>query len=398
MSAGADPAGRPVRVCHINLYSYPRLWRDPARPSQSTGGAELQQAMIARAAARRGVDSSFVTLDVGQGSEIAADGLRILAAYRREQGLPGLRFFHPRLSGLYRALRRADADVYFLASGDGFLGVVAWIVRRLRRRLVLRIVSDADCDPRRQITSTFKDPWLYRYGIQRVDAVLAQTEQQRTMLRRNFGIESEVVADMVASCPRLTPPEERDIDVIWVAHLRALKRPEMFVELARRLPQHRFHLVGGDPRQGNVYLERLRVLARGVSNLTLHGSLGQDETLGLLDRARLLVNTSEIEGLPNTFYQAWVRAIPVVSLLDPDQRISSHGLGAAVPDFETMATTVRDLLADESRRRALGQRAVSFMRAHYDPERLIEPYLEVFRRFTPVRLAIGEPLLPASAR
>ena len=385
MSVGADPdpTVRPVRVCHINLYSYPALWRDPARPSQPTGGAELQQAMIARAAARRGVDSSFVTLDVGQGREIVVDRLRILAAYRREQGVPGLRFFHPRLSGLYRALRRADADVYFLACGDGFLGVVAWIVRRL---------------PRRQITSTFKDPWLYRYGIRRVDVVLAQTEQQREMLRRNFGIESEVVADMVAPWPRLTPPEERDIDVIWVAHLRALKRPEMFVELARRLPRYRFHLVGGDPQQGNVYLEQLRVLARGVPNLTLHGSLGQDETLGLFDRARLLVNTSDIEGLPNTFYQAWVRAIPVVSFLDPDQRIVSHGLGAAVPDFETLVATVRDLLADEPRRRALGQQAVTFMRTHYDPERLIEPYLAVFRRFAPVRPAIGEPLLPASAR
>jgi len=56
MSVGVDPdpTVRPVRVCHINLYSYPALWRDPAQPSQPTGGAELQQAMIARAAAGAG--------------------------------------------------------------------------------------------------------------------------------------------------------------------------------------------------------------------------------------------------------------------------------------------------------------------------------------------------------
>jgi len=97
MSVGADPdpTVRPVRVCHINLYSYPALWRDPAQPSQPTGGAELQQAMIARAAARRGVDSSFVTLDVGQGREIVVDRLRILAAYRRvaSRVCPGCAFF-----------------------------------------------------------------------------------------------------------------------------------------------------------------------------------------------------------------------------------------------------------------------------------------------------------------
>jgi len=108
--------------------------------------------------------------------------------------------------------------------------------------------------------------------------------------------------------------------VIWVAHLRALKRPEMFVELARRLPQYRFHLVGGDPQQGNLYLEQLRCARPRGPESDLARQPGQDETLGLFDRARLLVNTSEIEGLPNTFYQAWVRAIPVVSFLDPDQR------------------------------------------------------------------------------
>ena len=386
-----DQFARPVRVCHINLFSYPALWRDATRPPQATGGAELQQALVARAAVRRGVDSSFVTLDVGQGSEIEVDGLRILAAYRREAGWPGARFFHPRLTGLYRALRRADADVYYLSAGDGFLGVVAWIVGRLRRRLVLRIVSDADCDPRRLITSTFKDPWLYRYGLPRADVVLAQTEQQRAMLRQNFGVESEVVADMVAPWPRVTPFEQRDIDVLWVAHLRALKRPEMFVELARRLPKWRFHLVGGDPQNGNTYLQRLRVLAHEIPNLTLHGSVDQEATLALFDRGRLLVNTSEVEGFPNTFFQAWVRAIPVVSFVDPDRRIGTHGLGVAVPDLDTMAAAIGALLEDEARRRGLGEQALQYMRKHYDPERLIEPYLAVFQRFAPRRLQSAAP-------
>jgi len=46
----------------------------------------------------------------------------------------------------------------------------------------------------------------------------------------------------------------------------------------------------------------------------------------------------------------------------------------------------------------LGRQAVTFPRAHYDPERLIEPYLEALRRFASVQAASGQPLLPASAR
>ena len=51
--------------------------------------------------------------------------------------------------------------------------------------------------------------------------------------------------------------------------------------------------------------------------------LSQAEVNALLEHTDLLVNTSDYEGFSNTFIQAWMRRVPVVSLrVDPDRLLS----------------------------------------------------------------------------
>ena len=74
--------------------------------------------------------------------------------------------------------------------------------------------------------------------------IASQTEFQAQMLRENHGLESTVV-NMMVELPRRSAEDEKDIDVLWVSNLRALKRPELALELARQLPEVRFTLAGG---------------------------------------------------------------------------------------------------------------------------------------------------------
>src|SRR6202011_2983272 len=89
------------------------------------------------------------------------------------------------------------------------------------------------------------------------------------------------------------------------------------------------------------------------------GTRSQSEVNELLARSHVFVNTSRYEGFPNTFIQAWMREVPVVSLqVDPDRLLEEQGVGIACDDSEQqLAAAVRGLLEDAARRAGYARRA-----------------------------------------
>jgi glycosyltransferase involved in cell wall biosynthesis len=91
------------------------------------------------------------------------------------------------------------------------------------------------------------------------------------------------------------------------------------------------------------------------------------------------VNTSDVEGFPNTYLQAWASGTPVVAFFDPDGVIAREGLGAAVRTAEEMTAAVQRLSSDESEWRAARDRCLSFIARNYSEDVVLQPYLQAFR-------------------
>ncbi len=364
------------RICLVSLGSLPVLAREYSR--HYAGGAELQQALLAKALARRGFPVSLVVADYGQPDGAVWEEIKTYKAYGYEEGIPVVRFIHPRWTGLWAAMKRADAEVYYTMCAGVHVGEMALFTRRYGRRFVFAAGSDADCDPSALLIRYWRDRQLYRFGLKRADAVLAQSAAQQSALSRNYGVQSYIVEALSEPPGRRLGFTARDIDVLWVANIRGLKRPERLLEIARRCPDLRFHMIGGPYSGQRELFDSIRAQAATIPNIVFHGFVPNVDARAYYERARLLVNTSEVEGFPNTYVQAWSHGSPVVTFIDPDSLISRHGLGAAVRDLDQLCASVRELLVETSWTRA-SERCRRFADSRFNESLVLTPYLQALR-------------------
>lgn len=364
-----------LKICFLGLDNLPVL--APGFDAHGVGGEQVQHTLLARSLARRGHPISMVVYDYGQADCASWDRVVTYKAYRQHEGTPVLRFLHPRLTGVWSAMARADADVYYLSCAGMHLGLAAAFCRVHRRRVVFRVAHDADCEPDALLVTYWRDRKLYEYGLRRANAILVQSRRQQQALLQNYGLDSELAGMLVEFPEQSAGGHARDIDILWVNNLRDFKRPELFLALARRLPGLRLHMIGGPQPHWERMFIKIEIEARAIFNLVFHGRVPYQAMSGYFARARLFVNTSDSEGFPNSFLQAWARGTPVISFFDPDGLIRREGLGTAVDSFDDMLAAIRHLSTDAAAWRAASDRCQRYMQASYQEEQVLAPYLRL---------------------
>ena len=210
-----------MKICFVGLENLPVL--APEFNQHGIGGEQVQHTLLARALAQRGHTVSMVVYDYGQDEGAVWNGVTTHKAYRQDAGIPVFRFIHPRWTGLWSALRRADADVYYISCAGMQLGLAALFCQRYQRKLVFRVAHDTDCEPEHLLIPYWRDRKLYEYGLRHTNGILVQSVTQQQAMLRNYGLHSEV-AEMLVDAPEKS--FSRDIDVLWVNNLRQFKRPD----------------------------------------------------------------------------------------------------------------------------------------------------------------------------
>lgn len=324
------------------------------------GGVEWQTSLTARWLSRQGYRVSLLTWDEGQPDGVEFDGVRVFKMCRKDAGVPGLRFLWPKWTSLLAAMKRADADVYYQNCGEYVTGQVALWCRRHGRGFVYSVASDPDCDVRLPEMHKIRERVLYRYGLMHADRVVVQTRKQQDMLRSGFGRESVVIP---MPCPGPSQDEYLEHEherngarrVLWIGRICEVKRPDRLLDLAEACPEVGFDCVG--PLDGTEYSRAVCERAKTLPNVTVHGPASRDRVPEFYKQARLLCCTSEFEGFPNTFLEAWSWGVPIVSTVDPDNLIAEKGLGRVGANAAELAAGIREILNSPDRWRAASQAA-----------------------------------------
>ena len=86
----------------------------------------------------------------------------------------------------------------------------------------------------------------------------------------------------------------------------------------------------------------------------------------MLATSHLFVNTSLHEGFPNTFIQAWMRDVAVLSLrVDPDRVLERRLVGIIAESEESLEAALRRLIDDPSARLGYATRGREHAENHH---------------------------------
>jgi glycosyltransferase involved in cell wall biosynthesis len=114
-----------------------------------------------------------------------------------------------------------------------------------------------------------------------------------------------------------------------------------------------------------------------VPNLTLAGFVPYAQVDSYFDGARLLLNTSEFEGFPNTFLQAWARGIPTVCLLDTGSLEDGIPVSTIASGVEDAAAKVTRLMEDDLAWHQASQRSLRHFRRVHSVDAMLVRYEHV---------------------
>ena len=330
------------------------------------GGAELQMASLAQGLAERGLRVALIVWPLERPPGLHPN----LDFVERPLHAAGETRFGKVREALrvWRGCAAADASVYVYRGGGPLLFALAAFSRLRRRKLVFSAASDLDFDFDRPDRSRSQLA-LYRRALPRANLIIAQREEQLELARAaGFG-PLTLIRSTALPAERSTEEPEA---FLWIGRLVDYKRPLRFARLAESLPEAQFRMVWVKTDETRPELvQELEAAGDRLSNLDLLGQQPHPEVLDLISRAIAVVSTSEAEGMPNVFLEAWARGIPVLSLdYDPDHKIQSLNLGLVAGDSdERFAEAARSLAEDAELRSRMGESGREYVQREHSPLR-----------------------------
>lgn len=325
------------------------------RSSNVSGGNDKQEWLLAKALAARGHE---VILLVPSSNPLVADSIDGVRLVRYPDKRPTL------LYGLWK-LRQEKPDWFHVMGASPNLWISAFSSHLWGFSCAYALSHDMGCNPRTALNRN-RYLWpLYAMGLRAVDRILAQHVHQIGLLAPDQRSKAFHMNNIVEGIDT-TPAEQPYIS--WIGWLRRLKRPDLLIQIARALPHLRFVVCGPvmdfgpDMDYGREIVEEFKK----TPNIDYRGYVDRDETQRIIAQSTLLLSTAVSEGFPNTFLEAWVSGVPVVSLeIDPGDIMAKYHNGLVLPTVADTIQALKDLHAQPERLETLGKNAYDYVHQYH---------------------------------
>jgi len=362
------------KICFVALESLPLLTLD--ENLKKVGGSELMQVLIGKELAKRGFQICFITYDENSKKE-NVNNIKIVKTVPRYNNFSFLK----NILLFWKSLKKADADIYF--QGTGSAGIIPLFCIIHGRKYIKWIVSDSNLLFKRIHGN---HPILLKISlyldIKFAHRILVQNLFQKELIEKKFNKKCNLIKNPVVIPDNLEFNENKKNYILWVGTVRPVKQPEIFLKIAKSLPKLNFVMIGGESeRHKKLYIE-IEKETKTISNLKFLGFVPFNNFHKYYQEASILINTSKIEGFPNTFLESWINGTPVISLnVDPDELICNKKLGFHSKTLEQLIFDINNLFFDINLRREMGVNAKKYVEQNHDLKKIITQFEKLILSF-----------------
>jgi glycosyltransferase involved in cell wall biosynthesis len=362
----APANNHPIRVCFIAPKAYPLFNPDVKKVF---GGAEVDLYFLAIELAKdKNFTVSFLVADYGQPETVTIEGVRIIKT---------LDFTKNSLNGaikVWKGLREADARIYFQEAASWGTFLAALFCKLHKKAFVYRTASQQECDGT-YLKQHYFAGRAFRWALRNAAKTIVQNEMDKQNIEQTLGVCS-IIYPNAQRLPVLSEVQ-KDI-ILWVGRSAQVKRPELFIELAEKIPNERFVMIC-QRATGDQNYDLLLSRAREVKNLQFIERVPFAEIGCYFQRAKVFVNTSDSEGFPNTFIQACNYAVPILSLkVNPDGFLDKYNCGQSCnSQFQKLVDSLKFMLAENNFLKP-GKNARRYAEQNHDINKIVEEYKRLF--------------------
>jgi len=357
-----------TRICFVSPKAYPLFNRSV---EQVFGGAEVDLYYLSTELAKDTCfEVSCVVADYGQPAVETRENVELIRS---------IDFSKNSIAGairIWRALRKADADIYMAETASLGVQLVALFCKMYGKEFVYRTAHSYECDGT-YLKKNFCMGKAFTWSLSGASVVITQNESDRTGLQNTTDISSVVIANghRLRKVSDAVSPDS----ILWVGRSTSFKRPEKFIELAEHFTKEKFVMIC-QRATGDEYYDQLCDKAERVANIEFHKRIGFGEIDNYFQRAKFLVSTSDAEGFPNVFIQACKWAVPIVSLnVNPDGFLDKYNCGISCCGNIAKLNEAVDFVLTSQRYIELGRNGRKYVEDNHDIVKIIEQYKQIFQ-------------------
>lgn len=275
---------------------------------------------------------------------------------------------------IYKIVKRIRPKLILFRGAKRLLYPICIIGHFFGAKVIMQGASDVNFERGKAEVGNGINRRMYERALSLIDYIVCQNEHQTNTLKTNYERKALIIPNIWGKTVSSANTKASSPEVVWVANFRKLKRPEWFLGLAQANPNIKFSMAGGPISKD--FFNQIAQEAATLPNLSFLGPITIEESNTLIGNAKILVCTSEYEGFPNTFLQAWSAGVPVVSTVDPNNIINTFNLGQTVDDQESLNLAIKVLLSDNDLYISKQQSIREYFADHHSSQKCFDALIE----------------------